>query len=83
MKSDEWGDLKYYKSDFCEKLYKDCPDQIDRINYKDLSIQDFIEKYEKPNKPLIITGLEETCFPINKYWTFEVLAKLLISIENH
>lgn len=74
MKTDEWADLKYYKKDLCDQLLKSCPNQIDRIHYKDLSLQDFIEKYEKPNKPLIIEGLSEVCFPIEKYWTFEVIS---------
>jgi len=72
MKASQWSELKYYKTDFCSKLLKECPDQIDRIHYKDLTMEMFISKYEKAHKPLIIQGLDKTCFPIEKYWTFEV-----------
>jgi hypothetical protein len=73
LKSSDWEKLKYYKKDeIMDHLKKDCPDQIDRIHYSKLSVEDFINKYEKLNKPVIIEGLAETCFPINKYWTFQV-----------
>lgn len=73
MKAEDWSSLKYHKNkELCEELFRDCPDQIDRIHYKDLSVESFIANYEIPNKPLIIQGLGEAFFPIAKYWTFEV-----------
>mmetsp|Transcript_13194 Transcript_13194/g.25254 ORF Transcript_13194/g.25254 Transcript_13194/m.25254 type:complete len:486 (-) Transcript_13194:278-1735(-) len=32
---------------------------IDRVHWKDLSLEDFIEKYQKPEIPVIITGLTD------------------------
>ena len=34
-------------------------ENIDRIHWKDLSVSDFIEQFEKRNKPVIITGFVE------------------------
>ena len=79
MKAEEWSELKYYKTDLCSKLLKECPNQVDRVHYKDLTVEMFVSKYEKPNKPVIIHGLAETCFPIKKYWTFEVFSIYLIN----
>lgn len=73
MKSSDWDKLKYYmRNEIMERLRKDCPDQIDRVHYSKLSVEDFINKYEKLNKPVIIEGLAETCFPTSKYWNFQV-----------
>jgi len=33
---------------------------IDRVHWKDLSMEDFVEKYQKPEIPVIITGLTDT-----------------------
>jgi hypothetical protein len=63
--------MGYYKTDICEKLLKDCPDQVDRVNYQDLSIQEFIEKYESKNMPVIIKGITKN-WNVEKYWTWEV-----------
>ncbi len=72
MRPSKWADLNYYKTDLCVNLLDECPDQIERIHCKDLTVEDFNNKYQKANKPIIIQGLDETCFPIKKYWTFNV-----------
>lgn len=35
-------------------------DTIERININDLTVEEFIERYEKGNRPCIITGVTET-----------------------
>mmetsp|Transcript_372 Transcript_372/g.545 ORF Transcript_372/g.545 Transcript_372/m.545 type:complete len:473 (-) Transcript_372:209-1627(-) len=45
---------------------------IDRVHWTDLSIEDFIEKYQKPEIPVIITGLTDT-WKAQKNWTIEEL----------
>ena len=57
-------------------MLKNSPNQIDRISYTDLSLQNFQENYEKINKPLIIKDLNFEYF--NKDWTLEVLYKMKI-----
>ena len=72
LRSSEWQKYKYYKTDHCRNLLVNCPNQIDRIHYSKLSVEDFVNKYERQHKPIIIQGLEELNFPIKKYWTFNV-----------
>ena len=35
-------------------------DTIERVNINDLTVEEFIERYEKGNKPCIITGVTDT-----------------------
>jgi hypothetical protein len=46
------------------------PDEIPRVSAKDLTIEEFIEQFEKPNKPVIITdGVSH--WPALKKWNKE------------
>lgn len=72
MKLEDWKKEGYAKTDICERLLKECPDDIERVNCEDLSAQEFIEKYESKNKPVIIKGLTKG-WKTEKYWTFEVI----------
>jgi len=76
LKSDDWRKEGYAKTNIAERLLKECPDEIERIDCEDLSVSEFIEKYESKNKPVIIRGLTKG-WKVDKYWTFEVK----ISIE--
>ncbi len=46
--------------------------QIDRYKYNELSLEDFISKYEKQNKPVILSRCEHV-FKTNKYWSWQDL----------
>ena len=70
MRLSEWCKWGYAKTDICEKLFQECPDQIERVNAQNLSIENFKE-YERLNKPVIIRGITDS-WNIEKYWTFEV-----------
>ena len=65
---DGWFQLKYADS-FDE--FKDFKDNTDRISVKTMSPQEFIEHYEKPYKPVVITGITETWKAVDK-WTVPV-----------
>ena len=73
MKLEEWEKLQYVDDNWCEevlnKLY-DCND-IDIEEYDNLSNEEFIEKYEKLNKPVIIRGLTKYWLA-DSNWTFQV-----------
>ena len=71
MKSEDWRKEGYAKTDICERLLKECPDEIERINCEDFTASEFIEKYESKNKPVVIKGLTKG-WKVDKYWTFEV-----------
>ena len=47
---------KYYKSDATLQLKNNCPDEIPRIESSDLSVQEFVEQFEKTTQPVIIRG---------------------------
>lgn len=53
-----------------------CPKSphIDRIHWKDLSVEEFIEKYEKPALPVIISGFSEK-WEAPKFWNEETFSK--------
>lgn len=72
LKLKEWRKMDYYHSDICEKLLKECPDNIERRQADDLTVEQFINEYEKPNKPVIIQGLTKD-WKTHRYWTFEVI----------
>lgn len=64
-----------YKSDICEKLLKECPDNIERMQAQDVSVEMFRSEYEKTNKPVVIEGITKD-WKVNRYWTFEVISTL-------
>jgi len=71
----EWKKLKYNKNDWCEKALKNPPKGMQEIvydNYDGLSVEEFREKYEKANKPVIIRGCTEK-WPAYHKWNFEVI----------
>ncbi len=35
-------------------------DTIERVNINDISVEDFLEKYEKGSRPVILTGVSDT-----------------------
>ncbi|PHJ18922.1 histone lysine demethylase jmjd6b, partial [Cystoisospora suis] len=43
-------------------------DNIPRVAASELSVEDFIERYEKPNKPVVLTGVVEK-WPAFSKWT--------------
>ena len=42
-------------------------DTIERIGVNDLTVDEFIERYEKGSKPVIITGVTDE-WPAKKEW---------------
>jgi hypothetical protein len=45
-------------------------ENIPRVHCDDLSVEDFIEKYQIPNKPVIIEGLADD-WPAMSKWSFK------------
>lgn len=70
----DWDKCKYYKSNWCEKILKNPPkgqQEISYENYNELTIEDFREKYEKSNKPVIIRGCTQN-WPASTEWSLNV-----------
>jgi hypothetical protein len=58
LKRAEWNKDGYCHTDATKQLF-DCPDQIDRIHVDQLTTEDFIDKYERPAKPVILKGVTQ------------------------
>ncbi|XP_013188043.1 bifunctional arginine demethylase and lysyl-hydroxylase PSR [Amyelois transitella] len=67
----QWTSLGY--SGNFEEFLK-CEDNVDRISENEVSPQEFIEKYEKIYKPVVITSVQ-TNWKANHKWTLDRLAK--------
>lgn len=46
-------------------------DSVERVDIRSLAHQEFIRRYEKPLKPVVLTGAMEN-WPAMKKWTIEV-----------
>jgi hypothetical protein len=56
----DWSDDKYFHTqEKTLELPKDFKDNIERVNINDLTLEEFLEKYERGDKPVIITGVAE------------------------
>lgn len=49
-------------------------DNVDRIHVKDVNCDDFIERYEKLNKPVVIEGVQ-----VNVTAIFEIMTQFVIA----
>ena len=63
-----WTQHAYYKN--FDPFWK-FQDNIDRIVESEMPIEEFVEKYEKPYKPVIIQGVQKDWKAQHK-WTIEV-----------
>lgn len=52
-------------------------ENIERIHIDSITVEEFYEKYEKGNKPVIITGATDDWTAKNK-WNFKVSRHLLL-----
>jgi len=66
-----WNQLGYGKN---FKPFTIVNDTVERIDVNEVSIEEFIERYEKPYKPVVITGVQKT-WNANHKWTLHRLRK--------
>ena len=65
-----WYRCNYYDN---LKLSKsDVKDSVERVDARTISLEDFVERYEKPFKPVVITHLQDDWLAQQK-WTPEVM----------
>jgi hypothetical protein len=73
MKLEDWERLNYSSDTWCEEILSQIKStSIPVEDYDKLSENDFIEKYEKPNLPVIIRGVTNDWPAVNK-WNFQVI----------
>ena len=71
LKTDEaWHKFNFY-SNFDERFCRNLPDNIERIDARQVSVDQFIDKYERPYKPCIITNTQ-TSWTAPEKWTLKV-----------
>jgi len=70
-----WHEHHYYQK-FDVSLASFVEQGVDRFHASKLSVQDFIEQYEKPYKPVVIEGAMDSWGSTEK-WTEEVCFMLL------
>lgn len=75
----DWHKLRLYKNDhFLDDWAKEnvatSTKNIDRINAHDITVEEFMEKYEKPGVPVILLGCAENWDALNT-WNFPDLVK--------
>lgn len=64
-----WTKLDY-KTKFDSSIEK-IKDTAERIHVNDVSVEEFIERYEKPYKPVVIKGITDP-WKAQYKWTLEV-----------
>lgn len=68
LDKEAWYQLKYVE---CFDEFKNFVDNTERIQVKDVSPELFIERYEKPYKPVVIQGSTDSWKAVEK-WTIPV-----------
>ena len=75
LKTDEeWTKYNYIKH--FDLSHDKLTDNIERIDMNEVSLEQFIDKYEKPYKPVIITN-SQTDWLAKEKWTLDVSRRLL------
>ena len=64
-----WCRLNFYQQSFCEDPVQD---NVERISCKEVDEQEFIERFERPGRPTVITGCQDS-WDAKKKWTLEVM----------
>lgn len=71
LKPEEWQKYNHYD----DHSLLTCPkDQLERIDARNITREEFIERYERPAKPVIIQHLIDD-WPAWEKWTLEKLAR--------
>lgn len=73
MSGGEWQKHGLADSDVLE-VGDCCPDGLQRVSASSLSHEEFVERFERPGVPVIITGLTDA-WPASKLWTDERLLR--------
>jgi hypothetical protein len=74
IKLRDWSKYNYYKSNWTERMLKEPLKGMCEIPYEDsnnLTVEEFREKYEKLNKPVILTNITKK-WKAAKAWNHEV-----------
>jgi len=70
-----WEKRQYHTQDVLEQLYQNHHDNIERISYDEVSEEEFAERFERVNKPCIITGVTQD-WDVDNNWTWDVIREV-------
>lgn len=77
----KWSqDGYFFKQNDVLKIGPDFVDNIERIHVNDLTVEQFIERYESGHKPVIIQGVADK-WQANTEWQIKVSKTRLIASE--
>ena len=75
-----WTRLGFHHNFSCAK--DRVKDEVDRISSLDVTEEMFIERFERPNIPIVITDIQNK-WNVTKKWTIEVPKNILESLGYH
>lgn len=58
-KLEDWTRDNYAETDVLETLKSGCNDTVPRVNINELTPEDFVERFVKPNRPVIVRGVAD------------------------
>lgn len=70
-----WAELNYAKN--FDLSHSSVKDNVPRIDADRVSVEEFIEKFEKPSRPVVILNVQRS-WQANEKWTLEVMPNCLI-----
>ena len=73
---DEAGWCRYQFARHLKLWPQQYPDTAVRINVNEVSTGEFIERFEKPALPVVLTGVVDT-WPATERWTLQVRSHLM------
>ena len=68
---EDWTKYRYVSKD---SVWYRSVDHIDRIHCKDMSCDDFVNNFEKSERPVMIQGLTES-WPASQKWNWKTLCR--------
>jgi hypothetical protein len=74
LKLSDWEKYEYYKQNWAKNILdkiQSSEEKIKREEYDNLPLEEFRERYERPNIPVIIKGVTKT-WPADRKWNFQV-----------
>lgn len=70
----EWQNSRFFETDVLEKLHAACCDNIERVEYKATSKEEFRQRFDDASRPCIVTGVVDEVWSHEKNWSWQVAA---------
>ena len=67
-----WSRKEYYTSNLLEELYTNHNDNIERVEYDNVSKDEFYERFQKTNTPCVIKGVTKD-WEVENNWSWNVI----------